>query len=302
LIWDKIIIIWDPDDIVHLKDYAVRTPVLLDRGLVKLAKPHDDDVTRASKKIEDLSHASTAQVPTDNEFASTFALHPVKVTGAYWDHARRSADGFVHVPPHLGTLYVGLLSQEMAIRAGIPTISMRYEEPLFLAGAASPLISSLTAENCVARAALEVLEIELKEDGHSSDSDLVERACDDITALRNLDGWHAWRELICEYLNALESAKPYGNTIATISADMQSALRRYEAEASRQKLATIWKIGVTVAAGAVGFFVGAVPGAIAGAASGSAMLGIDLYQRRNQIRVRRSGWQHFVLMTRKRFS
>ncbi len=302
LIWDKITIIWDPGDTEHLRDYAVRTPVFIDNGFVDLAKPSEADVDRASMRLAAHLKDPGTLPPSDGEFATAFALHPVKVTGAYWDSVRRSADGFVLVPAKFGAAYVGLLAEEMAGHAGISTVCMRYDEPLFLAGATPERADATTAEDCVARASFEVLGVELKGRTLSAESDLAKEVCKDITALRNLDGWYTWRELICKYLDALAGMGSHSQAVATIAAEMRSGIRKYEKEVLRQRWATLAKIGVTAAGGAVGFFVGSIPSAIAGAATGGAMLGVDLFQGRAQQEERRSGWQHFILEARKRFS
>jgi hypothetical protein len=238
----------------------------------------------------------------DQEFASSVALHPVKVAGAHWQHVRRAADGFVNVQPEIASLYVGLLAQEVANRQGIPTVCMRYEEPLFLAGAGPAIIDDVTREDCVVRASLRVIDVKLRRERHLLESARAEKACRDITQLRKLDGWRSWREQMCTYIDALSTTKPDAGAIAEIASEMETGVRTYQKQASRLRCGTIGQVGVALAAGVVSVLTGSSLNAIAELAIASAGLGIDLYQSQGQRQEQGSGWQRFVLEARKRGS
>lgn len=300
VIWDKITFIWDPNDRQSLDKFATRTPILLDRGLVQLAAPAEADVLAASTQLTDLLHTNPANVPEDPEFAKTFVLHPVKLTGKYWDDVRRSGDGFVHVPPHIGALYVGLLASEMARRQNNATVSIRSEEALWVVGSNAKRLVTPTTADCVGRAAFNVLCPTLR-DPLSTDVNVINGVCDDILALRRLDEWHAWREHLCGYLDAVGTTTPSPDHIAEISRAMNEAVNRFQTEAQKHRRITLAKGGATILGSGVGFLVGDIPGAIASAITGGASLAIDLYEARLQHRVHTGSWQHFVVEAKRRF-
>jgi hypothetical protein len=303
LIWEKVELIWgeDREQLEHFKDYAEKSPIFYDKGLVTLKEPKPQEIDKASKELKKLKPDYEKEIANDEGFGNNFIINPVKVTHAYWKNARRRKDAFIVVPKNVGRLYLGLLACEMSKRMSdpVPTLTTRLEEPLFLEGGIKKVPQVFTPDECIAKACLNTVAPVKDLDELSNEE--VNQLCKDIIELRKLDSWMSWREELLSYKQKLQDSSTV-KEVTAITQDLNKKVDDFSEEAIKQNLIIVGKAGICVMGGVFGFFVGSIPGAIVGAGTAFGALGFDLYQASNERKKRKQSAQQFIIDSRKLLS
>lgn len=296
LLWEEIVLIWDPSDMENMKRYAAISKIFMDNGLVTIRKPSDDEIKEALKELQIIrERKNKIKIPTDD----LFSIHIGKTTPKYWKKINAildSEDKFIYVPDNMGRLYMGLLANQMGKRNGnaLPTLTERVDEPIFLQKN-QYLDEYSTSKDKVSRIAHKVLipdkDLRLLE---ASD---IQKLCREIYELRKLDGWHSWRKYLLESQTQILVHKELDNPEYFVK-EFNERVAIFQKEGNKQKLPLLTKFIINVAGVIIPTIMGSTPGIVSAATTGISRSIVDKVDTVNRKKISQSTPEQFVLKTR----